>query len=437
MRLAPWLLAPMILAAMPLPILAQSAPDGDLDLPETLTILGPSDPSVRKATAIINGDIITETDIEHRLNLVLAANSGQIDEAERDRIRVQIFRNLIDEQLQIQEARNNQIVIPDEEIEQTFNRVAQNFQQSTNDFNSFLKSQNSSAESLKQQIRGELSWSRLLRRRVEPFVNVGDDEVQAIVERLKATQGSEEFRVGEIFLTATPESRDTVMANARHIAEQVRGGASFIAYARQFSEASSAAVGGDLGWLRPEQLPTALADTVNTLSPGKLSDPIVVPGGVTIVALIDKRQIGADPKQAVLNLKQIAYTFPSGTSQSQAAPLVERFTAATRNIGGCGKAEAVGEKLGANVVANDTVRLGDLPEQLQELVGQLQIGQATPPFGSLEDGIRVLVLCGRDEGSISAPSFDEVYAQLNEERVGMRARRYLRDLRRDAIIDYR
>ena len=69
----------------------------------------------------------------------------------------------------------------------------------------------------------------------------------------------------------------------------------------------------------------------------------------------------------------------------------------------------------------------------------LSIGQATPPFGSAKDGVRVLVLCGRDAAGVKgqSASFDEVYAQLNEERVNMRARRYLRDLRRDAVIDYR
>src|SRR3546814_11403759 len=70
----------------------------------------------------------------------------------------------------------------------------------------------------------------------------------------------------------------------------------------------------------------------------------------------------------------------------------------------------------AEVVANDSLRLGELPEQLQEIVGRLQVGEATPPFGSLADGVRVLILCGRDEGSVSTPSFDQVYAQLNEQR---------------------
>jgi len=67
----------------------------------------------------------------------------------------------------------------------------------------------------------------------------------------------------------------------------------------------------------------------------------------------------------------------------------------------------------------------------------MQVGQATQPFGSLEEGVRVLVICGRDEADNSAPSYDDVYNQLNEERVNSRARRYLRDLRRDAVIEFR
>jgi len=51
--------------------------------------------------------------------------------------------------------------------------------------------------------------------------------------------------------------------------------------------------------------------------------------------------------------------------------------------------------------------------------------------------VRVLVICGRDESDPSEPTFDEVYNQINEERMNMRARRYLRDLRRDAVIEFR
>jgi len=67
----------------------------------------------------------------------------------------------------------------------------------------------------------------------------------------------------------------------------------------------------------------------------------------------------------------------------------------------------------------------------------MQVGQATQPFGSLEEGVRVLVICGRDEATSDQPSFDDIYNSINEERVNTRARRYLRDLRRDAVIEYR
>jgi peptidyl-prolyl cis-trans isomerase SurA len=68
----------------------------------------------------------------------------------------------------------------------------------------------------------------------------------------------------------------------------------------------------------------------------------------------------------------------------------------------------------------------------------LNIGQATRPFGSLESRVSVLVLCGRDDPqTVTGPTFEEVQTRLTDERVTRRAQRFLRDLRRDAVIDYR
>ena len=92
----------------------------------------------------------------------------------------------------------------------------------------------------------------------------------------------------------------------------------------------------------------------------------------------------------------------------------------------------------AEVVDSDQIKVRDLPAPLQQMMVDLQIGQATRPFGSLQDGVRSLVLCGRDDSqSASGPSFDQIYAQIEEDRVNRRARRYLRDLRRDAVVEYR
>ena len=66
-----------------------------------------------------------------------------------------------------------------------------------------------------------------------------------------------------------------------------------------------------------------------------------------------------------------------------------------------------------------------------------QLGETSPPFGSIEDGVRVLMMCGRDDPqSDSGPSFDQLMGQMEEDRINKRAQIYLRDLRRDAIIEY-
>ncbi|WP_295531238.1 peptidylprolyl isomerase [Novosphingobium sp. Chol11] len=412
---------------------------GALNLPANPVIFGKNDPNMRRATAIVNGEIVTGTDIEQRLALIVSANGGKVTPEELERLRLQVLRNLIDETLQIQEAKAASIEISAEEVNESFNRVAaQNFGQKSENLEKYLTSIGSSANSLKRQINGEMAWQRLLRRNVQPFINVADGEVKEMMDRLKAAKGTEEFRIGEIFLSATDETRLQVETNAQKIVEQLRKGGSFVAYARQFSEASTAAVGGDLGWIRLAQLPAELAGPAAQMSTGQLVGPVPLAGGYSIIYLIDKRQVlTADPRDAVLSLKQISIAFPKGASEKDAAGKAGEFAKMVKDIKGCGQAEAAAAPLGAQVVANDQIRARDLPAALQETVLKLSVGESTPPFGSIEDGVRVLMLCGRDDPKVDAgPSFEALQSQMEDDRVNKRAQTYLRDLRRDAVIEY-
>ena len=395
-------------------------------------------PSVVKATAIVNGSVITQTDIDQRLALLAIANGGKIPTEEVERLRQQVLRNLIDETLQIQAAKSEKIEIKSSDIDRTIVRVASNVKQTPDQLAQFLQTNGSSLNSLRRQIEGEIAWQRLQRAKIESGVTVGDDEVKAVIDKLNASKGTQEYHVGEIFLAATADGQAQAMANADKILEQLKNGASFAGYARQFSEASTAAVGGDLGWVRPEQLPQPLAEAIQQMGPGTVSNPIPVPGGVSIVAVQDTRKVlTVDPRDAVLGLKQVSIAFPKGTSHQQAEPIVAQFAEAARNVGGCGGAEKMATDFHGEVVQSEGVKMRDLPPALQQIMLPMQVGQATQPFGSIEEGVRVLVICGRDEAASNEPTFDQVYNQINEERVNTRSRRYLRDLRRDAVIEYR
>jgi len=426
------------------PVIAQTVPDNEvpttsLNIPGNVQIYGDAKPNVYRPSATVNGEIVTATDIEQRMALIRIANNNvELPPEELQRLRNQVFSNLIDEKLQIQEAKAAKIEIDENVINDQFARLAARFKQTPDQFTQYLVSKNSSAGAVKQQIRGEYAWDRLLSRNIQSTTNVSTEEVEAIVKQMNESKGQDEFHIGEIYLSATPENAAAIVENARKIIQALQAGGSFAAYARQFSEASTAVVGGDLGWVKSAQLPTSMAEAAGQMQPGQLVGPIEVPGGVSIMLMIDRRQVlTADPRDAVLSLKQISLDFPAGTNEARAAELAGKFAESTRNIAGCGAADAVAASIGATIVSRDNIEMRALPAPLQSTLASMQIGQTTQPFGAANEGISVLVLCGRDmPQTATAPDLQQIEQRLLEEKVNKRAQRYLRDLRRDAVIEY-
>ncbi|WP_294352058.1 peptidylprolyl isomerase [uncultured Sphingomonas sp.] len=419
----------------------QTLPDNTgLNIPANLQIFGKLDPNIRKATAIVNETVITGTDMDQRVALIAAANNAKLTDEDRERLRLQVLRQLIDETLQIQQAKTADIVVSKEEIDQAIGRVAKQFNKSPAEFAAWLREQGSSDRSMRRQIEGELAWNRYLRKRVEPFVNVGDEEVKAIIDRLQAAKGTEEYHLAEIYLPANSDQQAQVEGQARQIIGEIqKAQAPFSYFARNYSAATTRSVGGDLGWVRAAQLPEALSAASQQMQVGQVAGPIPIPGGFSIIYLVDKRQVlTADPRDARLSLKQMTIKFPANTTQAQATARTAQFAAEIRKLQGCGSVEKVGQTLNAEVVQNDTVRIRDLPGPLQDIMLKLQVGQASPPFGSPTEGVRTLVLCGRDDPvSGQLPGAEQIQNQLEQQRVNLRAQQALRDLRRDAVIDYR
>ena len=370
----------------------------------------------------------------------VVAQSSELADEEQQRLKLQVLRQLIDETLEIQEAKAAEITITSDELNQSYAGVAKRFSRTPAEMANYLRSRGSSERSLKRQIEGELAWQRYLRRRVSPLVNVGDEEVNAIIDRLQQAKGTEEYNLHEIYLAANDADRQQVFDNARAIIQELQKGQQpFEAFARQYSDASTKAVGGDLGWIRLATLPQALADATQQMQVGQVVGPVETAGGFSILYLTDKRQVlTADARDARLNLKQLTIRFPAGTTQTQATARAGEFAKAVESIQGCGSVEKIAQSINAEVVDNDTVRIRDLPPPLQEILLKMQVGQATPPFRSAQEGVRALVLCGRDDPQGgNAPSADQIKDQLEQQRVNLRAQGKLRDLRRDAVIEYR
>jgi peptidyl-prolyl cis-trans isomerase SurA len=415
-----------------------TVPEASLAIPGGQILYKRNDPNVRRATAVVNGEIITGTDIDQRIMLLTQGDISQVPVEQRDQLRIEILGQLVDESLRIQAAAADELEVSEAEMGDYIKRVAeQNFKKSVPETEKYLAQIGSNIASLRKQVKAELAWNRVLGRNVTPFINVSDDEVNATLARFEANKGTVEYRVGEIYLSANDQNREQVYETARKVMDQIGKGASFAEVARQVSEASSAAQGGDLGWVKLAQLPQTIGNAVVEMSQGQIS-AVPTANGISIILLIDKKQLGmSDPRDAMLSLKQIAIEFPKGSTEGSAGPAVKRFAEETQKVNGCGAADDMAKMLGAEVVNRDNIRLGDLPAPLQQILVSMNVGQSTPPYGSLEDGVRVFVLCGRDAPTVAqGPTFEQIMNDIEEKRIEKRAQLFMRSLRRDAIIEY-
>ena len=124
---------------------------------------------------------------------------------------------------------------------------------------------------------------------------ITDADIAAQQSVLKAEAGQPEYRAAEIFL---PIEDPTKTADTQRFADtvigQLRSGAPFAVVAAQFSQSQTALQGGDLGWVGPSSLDPQVAKVLSEMPEGAVSNPIQVPGGIIIVTLKDKREVGRD-----------------------------------------------------------------------------------------------------------------------------------------------
>jgi peptidyl-prolyl cis-trans isomerase SurA len=75
------------------------------------------------------------------------------------------------------------------------------------------------------------------------------------------------------------------------------GNADFAQLAREHSADASARNGGDLGWASPGLFVPEFEEAMNSLAPGKVSDPVVSRFGVHLIQLVERRQATLSPRE--------------------------------------------------------------------------------------------------------------------------------------------
>ena len=395
--------------------------------------------STEGVAALVNDQPITTVDVRNRMRLIIASTGmTQIDPDTLAQIQSQAIRGLVDENLQLQAAREYDIEVTDEEINQSIQDLADRNNTTIDAIVGDLERSGVDVSTLRHQLEAEIAWQVLVNGRYGSRIRISDQQIEMALERLAASASQPQFRIFEMFfeipnVNAEEETVQRVIA----VMDQLQRGAPFPDLARQYSDAPSAANGGDIGWIVASQLPPEVAAIIPQLMQqysqsrggAALSNPVRVPGGFTIIALVAARDGTTTLQFDLVQITVPASAVESGTNAALSTALAANPT--------CSEAEAAASRVpGAVVTPLGAIGADSLLPQVRNALTPLREGENTGVLQTAA-GLQGLIVCERTITGPGVPSRDDLESQLRGQQLSLHSRRWLRDLRRDGTVEIR
>ncbi len=440
--------------------------------------------------AVVNDSVITVTDVNERTKLYLSGSSQQSSPEDRKKMEQQVLGKLIDEALQLQEAKKLDITIDEGQVNNGFSYIAKQNNLSPDEFRKRLKDSGVSIDSLFAQIKAEIAWDQVIKRKLRPQVSITESDIDMTMDQIAQGKGKKQYHVAEILLNVPNAAEDSdVHSKADDLVKQIRDGAPFSGIARANSQAPGANSGGDLGWVQEGQLAPELDAVLKKLQPGQIAPPILSGNNYHILFLRETRNSGDDsvtssaatPQGPVVLLKQILIPVTQKDTNNIIKAKMERGITLKKEIKNC---DDMDKKM-KDFPAKGTGTLGhglqsSLQQPLLGIVEKLAVNELSQPIQA-PGGWALIMVCSRENapapqdatststaapqqatsatpqpaagettanGSAPTPanlSLDKsdekarenVADKLGAQRLDKMAERYLTDLRAAAFIDKR
>ncbi|MCR6660949.1 MAG: peptidylprolyl isomerase [Asticcacaulis sp.] len=441
-RVLPVLSMALMLSASP--VLAQTFPQtpdtGDAALASqpalTPDTQAPQLPPLAEGILVsVNNDMITSYDLKQRMLLLIVTSGVQVTQENYAAFQQQALNSLIDERLEQQEMDHWKVKVTDAEVDDEIARMAAQSNLKPDQLLSELKRVGVEPATLRAQIAAETGWNQLVGGRYHSSANVGTAQVDSLMDKVIADGQKPQYLVAEIFIdNTTAGSPANALQGAKQLRDQIAAKvAPFQAVARQFSNAPSAANGGDAGWLVSGNMDPAVETVLASLKPGEMSEPIVTKDGVYVYLLRQKTDGNAD---MVFRIKQAAVPLPANASPADVAAANAALASFRSRVDSCEAFDDLNGKGPAGVQVTDLgdAQLSTLLTNYADALRPLKNNQVTEPLRNAQN-MNVLYVCDRQLAGDNALSRDQVENNLVNQRLSMLGRRYLRELRSTATIE--
>ncbi len=402
--------------------------------------------------AIVNDYVISDYDLDQRVALFIATSGVRPTPETLVQIRTQVLRSVEDEVLQLQEAARHKITVSKVEVDRALQNISNDNKIPLEQILSTVTNAGVTVETFRQQIAAQLTWQRVVSARYGTDILINDEQVTEAMERLKLGADKPQFLVSEIFIAVDrPEDETTVAASATQIADQLKQGAPFATVASQFSQSPSAADGGDIGWVVQGQLAEDIDGALAGLKPGEVAGPVRSEGGYYVLMLRDRREpigtvIDETPASAAFDpetpipLDRLLVPLPPNASDMIKERAMELGTNVRNSVRSCTDLPTVSGQLQGSVYT----RLGQmkpaaLAQELRDALQKTEPGRVVEPFLS-PAGLEIIMRCDTPvvkPVAFELPSREQLEQQLFVQQMSVFAKSYLRDLRRNAVVETR
>ncbi len=398
-----------------------------------------------RIVALVNDDVIVKTELDHRMRTVVAQlRQNQTQAPPTDVLEKQVLERLVLSRLQLQLAERTGVRVDDNLLNGAMRQIAQQNKLTLSEFRTILQAEGYDFASFREEIRAELTITRLRERQVNQRIQVTDREVNDFLATAAQQRApDDQFRLGHIIIALpvapAPEDIAAARLRAEEVVQELRQGANFGQMAVAVSDGQQGLEGGDLGWRKMSQLPTLFANLVVEMSAGDISDPIRSPSGFHIIKLLEVQR-GQVRMVTQTHAQHILIRPDEITSEQDARIRLQQLKERIENGEDFGElARSHSDDGGSAVKGGDLgwVSGADLVPQFQAAMAKLQPNEISDPFQSTFGWHIVQVLDRRQYDGTEEIRRTQAKNLIRERKIEDEVQAWIRRLRDEAYVEYR
>ncbi len=256
--------------------------------------------SVQRVIATVNDEPITLYDLKQRIGFAVATSSSRRGKA----LSQLVMKQLINEKLQMQAAKNEGISISDAQVQQALDGIAKRNKISFKKLEAFLRSRGVKSKTLKDKIRTELAWGDVIRKKFRNLISIGSSDINLELSKVKKGKDGKNtadiqinFELTKLLLKFTRGRTDKEVRERMDDAARLR--AAFKTCTRWKAEARRYRNVGHkhIKSINADELKDPLKSILIKTEPGQVTPPSIVRGGIEIVAVCNRKEVSLKDKK--------------------------------------------------------------------------------------------------------------------------------------------